>query len=165
LSTCKKKPSRRELIERVTAGARASSAAAVHMHAALAAQLGLSATEVKTCDLLQRMGPLPAGEIGARTGLASASVTSLIDRLEAKGLVRRGRDAADRRRVIVEVTHDRDAELAPLYQPLRASMDQLLARYDTKQLETIADYLERSAEWAQAHLDRVGERSSPNEQS
>lgn len=154
-----KKPSRRELIERVVQGARASSTAAVHMHAALAERLELSATDVKTYELLSRVGPLTAGEIGRRTGLASASVTSLIDRLEDKRLVRRTRDPSDRRRVIVEPTSDRLPDLAPLYAPLRESTDALLAPYDDAQLETIADYLERSAAWAQAHLDRVGSRS------
>lgn len=150
-----KKPSRRELVERVVHGSRASSTAAVHMHTAIAERLGLSATDMKTVELLARLGPLTAGEIGARTGLASASVTSLIDRLENKGLVRRTRDAADRRRVMVEATADRQSDLAALYGPLRESTEELLAPYDAAQLATIADYLERSAVWAQAHIARI----------
>ncbi len=153
----KKKPSRRDLVARITDAARASSAAAVHMHSALAARLGLGAADMKACDLLQRLGPMTAGELGAQTGLASASVTSLIDRLEAKGLVRRVRDPGDRRRVIVEAVSDRDADLETVYGPLRDSMDAFLARYDAAQLETIADYLERSVAWAREQLDRAGE--------
>lgn len=44
------------------------------------------------------------GQIGAELGLDSSTLTPLIKRLEAAGLVTRARDAQDERRVIVSLT-------------------------------------------------------------
>jgi len=51
-----------------------------------------------------RGGPQTVGRLGAEVGLAPASVTRLVDRLEKRGLVARSRDAEDRRRVDVRLT-------------------------------------------------------------
>jgi hypothetical protein len=53
---------------------------------AIAERTGDAPSDTKTMDILLRLGPLTAGELGEHTGLATASVTSLIDRLEKKGL-------------------------------------------------------------------------------
>jgi DNA-binding MarR family transcriptional regulator len=47
-------------------------------HATLSARLGLSATEEKALDLLDRFGPLTARQLAERSGLAPASVTGLV---------------------------------------------------------------------------------------
>lgn len=51
-----------------------------------------------------RGGPQTVGRLGAEVGLAPASVTRLVDRLEKRGLVARSRDVEDRRRVDVRLT-------------------------------------------------------------
>lgn len=48
-----------------------------------------------------RQGPKSAGKLGEEAGLSPTSITRLVDRLEARGLVRRRRNAEDRR--LVEV--------------------------------------------------------------
>lgn len=48
--------------------------------------------------------PLTVGEIGRRLRLDSATLTPLLKRLEGRGLVARGRDPLDERRVLVELT-------------------------------------------------------------
>src|ERR1700730_11975696 len=63
------------------------------LHTAIAERSGLTATDTKTIDTLIRLGPVSAGELAGYTGLATASVTSLIDRLTKKNLVRRPRDS------------------------------------------------------------------------
>lgn len=49
-------------------------------------------------------GPLSVGELGDRLRLDSGTLTPLLKRLEAVGLVSRRRDAQDERRVLVEPT-------------------------------------------------------------
>ena len=44
------------------------------------------------------------GRLGTEVGLAPASITRLVDRLERRGLVARSRDISDRRRVDVRLT-------------------------------------------------------------
>ena len=55
---------------------RAYRTAAAMLHGAVADRVGLSATDLKALDLLQRFGGLAAGEIARHTGLATASVPS-----------------------------------------------------------------------------------------
>ncbi|MEV4391004.1 MarR family transcriptional regulator [Nonomuraea sp. NPDC049607] len=131
------------LDELVEAG-RESSNAAVMYHSAMGERLGLGMTEEKTLDLLQRQGPLTAGELSQHTGLAPASVSGLIDRLEAKWLVRRVRDTKDRRRVIVEINWERLAGFGELFEPFVAAMSGLYDRYTDEELALIVDFLRRS---------------------
>ncbi|MFI9595695.1 MarR family winged helix-turn-helix transcriptional regulator [Nonomuraea sp. NPDC052265] len=107
-------------------------------------RLGLGMTEEKTLDLLQRLGPLTAGELSQHTGLAPASVSGLIDRLEAKWLVRRVRDTKDRRRVIVEINWERLAGFGELFQPFVAALSGLYERYTDEELALVVDFLRRS---------------------
>src|SRR4029453_18469712 len=88
---------RAELLEQLALAGRASSAATVMFHTTVAARQGLSASEEKALDLLERSGPLTAGDLARQSGLAPASVTALINRLEAKGFARRVQNPTDRR--------------------------------------------------------------------
>jgi DNA-binding MarR family transcriptional regulator len=137
---------RRQLIEEILFAGREGSAATVMFHTAIAARAGLTATDSKTLDTLLRKGPLTAGELARDTGLATASVTSLIDRLEKKGLVRRARDSSDRRRVIVEPVHDRIAKGASIWGSVRNAYADLLVTYSESQLETVLDFMCRSGQ-------------------
>jgi DNA-binding MarR family transcriptional regulator len=106
-------------------------------HTTLAATQGLSATETKALDVLDREGPLTAGDLALRTGLAPASVTGLVDRLERKGLARRVADPADRRRVRVERSPEGLAALAPLFADFGAQVEALYREFTDEQLQTI----------------------------
>ena len=71
----------------------------------LAAQrLGVNRTDLACLDVVQRRGPLTAGELARETGLTTGAVTAVIDRLEASGYARRTRDSHDRRKVLVSGT-------------------------------------------------------------
>ena len=94
---------------------------------------------------MQRRGPLAAGELARETGLATASVTSLIDRLEAKRFVERRRDAADRRRVVVALTPRVGAAIAPLFAGLNRRLHARLGRLDAGALASIASFLGAAA--------------------
>ncbi len=49
-------------------------------------------------------GGLTAGELARRVSLSQATVSDIVKRLEARGLLRRARDDADRRRVMITAT-------------------------------------------------------------
>jgi DNA-binding MarR family transcriptional regulator len=149
---------RRRLVEAILAAGRESSTATVLFHNAIAAQTGLAATETKTLDVLLRHGALSAGELGKHTGLASASVTSLIDRLEAKGLVRRVRDGKDRRRVMVQPDASVLARLEPSFAAVGPAFAALLESYNDPQLETILDYMRRASELARSMTARLAKK-------
>lgn len=141
----RKRASREELVREVDEGGRALSTAAVLFHAALAARQGLAATETKALDLLARFGPLTAGALAERTGLAPASVTGLLDRLERKGFARRIRDPEDGRRVLIEVDLRSLAAFAPDFTHLMRELHALYDDYSDAQLATIASFLHAAA--------------------
>jgi DNA-binding MarR family transcriptional regulator len=136
---------RSKLLEALSQAGRESSTATVLLHTAIAAKIGLAASDTKTLDVLLRQGPCTAGELARHTGLTTASVTSLIDRLEAKRLVRRVADTRDRRRVIVEPVLERIAKFATMFGAVGESFESLYARYSDAQLATILDFMTKSA--------------------
>ncbi|MGX8011229.1 MarR family winged helix-turn-helix transcriptional regulator [Mesorhizobium sp. ORM8.1] len=76
--------------------------------------LGLTYPQYLTMLSLWQRSPSTIGELGEALGLDSATLTPLLKRMEAGGLVTRRRDSADERRVLVEPTAKGEA--------LRASM-------------------------------------------
>ena len=136
---------RAALLGRLYVAGREISAAAVMFHTAVAERQGLSATEEKALDLIDRFGPLTARDLGARSGLAPASVTGLIDRLERKGFARRAPNPADGRSVLIELVPDRADDLAPLFADWVDSLNELCAKYSDEELATIVDFLTESA--------------------
>ena len=70
--------------------------------------------------------PLSVGELGERLRLDSGTLTPLLKRMEAAGLVVRRRDDADERRVLVSLTEEGWAlrqRLSHVPQDLLASLD------------------------------------------
>jgi DNA-binding MarR family transcriptional regulator len=132
------------LLEALGLAGRENSNAAVMFHTALAELMGLGATEEKALDLLQRRGPMTAGELAQQTGLAPATVSGLIDRLETKWFVRRVRDTKDRRRVIVEINHERLTGSEEVFGPFMAALAELYDGYTDEELELILDFLNRA---------------------
>jgi DNA-binding MarR family transcriptional regulator len=147
---------REQLLQELEMAGRAMSAATVMFHSTVAARHGLSATEEKALDLLERFGPLTAGELAKRSGLAPASVTGLINRLEQKGFARRIQHPSDRRSILVEADVERMyARVAPLFAEWARSLQELYAGYSDEQLEVILHFLTEAArrqQEATAHL-------------
>src|SRR5271169_2979874 len=73
------------------------------MSQAAADRVGVNATDLNCLNILSFSGQLTAGELARATGLTTASITGVIDRLEEAGFVRRERDTKDRRRVVVHL--------------------------------------------------------------
>jgi DNA-binding MarR family transcriptional regulator len=147
---------RAELLEQLAMAGRASSVATVMFHTAVAAKQGLSASEEKALDLLERSGPLTAGELARQSGLAPASVTGLINRLEQKGFARRIQNPSDRRSILVEVDVERIyARVAPLFANWVRSLEELYAGYSDEQLEVILHFLTEAARRQQEATTRL----------
>src|ERR1044072_9359696 len=53
-----------------------------------------------------RKGALPLGKMGERLMIHPTSVTNIVDRLEAQGLVKRRPHATDRRTTLAEITDE-----------------------------------------------------------
>ena len=72
----------------------------------LAKASGLTTSQNILMQLLVRSQRLTPSEIAKEASFSQATVTALIDKLAARGLVSRQRDADDKRRVWVELTSE-----------------------------------------------------------
>ena len=64
-------------------------------------EAGLGLTDFAALEALLHKGPLTITEIQGKVLLASGSMTAAVDRLEKKGLIRRGPAANDRRQAML----------------------------------------------------------------
>jgi DNA-binding MarR family transcriptional regulator len=134
---------------------RAMGARSVLLSEATASRLGISPTDLETMDFLATQGPLTAGRLAELTGLTSGAITGVIDRLEGAGLVRRERDAEDRRRVIVHLVSERARKIGKLFEPLARAMAALNDRYSDEELALLVDYTRRGNAIALEHIARI----------
>ncbi|MFF4688362.1 MarR family winged helix-turn-helix transcriptional regulator [Streptomyces sp. NPDC001307] len=132
---------RSETLAQLMEVGRTHSGVTVMFHSAVAAKQGLNATEEKTLDLLQRQGPLTAKDLAGLTGLAPASVTGLLDRLEAKGFVHRVRHPTDKRRVLVKLNQEKIAELAVFFEDWARDVVEACEEFSTDELRTVVRFL------------------------
>ncbi|MGQ4387392.1 MarR family winged helix-turn-helix transcriptional regulator [Streptomyces sp. SAS_270] len=137
---------RARTLEQLMTVGREHSGVTVMFHAAVAEKQGLNATETKTLDLLQRFGPLTAKDLAERTGLAPASVTGLVDRLEGKGFVERVKHPTDKRRVVVELNERKIAELAVLFEDWARDVVEACEEFSTEELQTVIRFLDVMAD-------------------
>ena len=71
--------------------------------------LGLTYSQYLAMLVLWERAPQTMGDISRRLRLDSGTLAPLFSRLEARGLVRRTRDAGDERRVLVDLTPEGEA--------------------------------------------------------
>ena len=84
----------------------ATSRAITRAYAPLLAEAGLTYTQYVTMMVLWEEERQGVKELGQRLALDSGTLTPLLKKLEARGLVTRTRDAADERKLVVEITDE-----------------------------------------------------------
>lgn len=152
---------RDELLRQLDLSGRALATAAVLFHTSLAALSGLSATEQRALDLIERFGPLTAGDLAQRSGLAPASVTGLLRRLERKGFARRVPNPEDRRSVLVELVYERMETMGPHFFDLQRSLHELYDTFDDGELAAIVRFLTTAARIQQDAAGRIPAPDDP----
>jgi DNA-binding MarR family transcriptional regulator len=84
-------------------------------------------------------------------------MTGILDRLERAGWITRERDPDDRRAVLIHARRDRYGELLNLYAGMNKSMNQIYAGYGERELEVIADFLQRTADAGRNATERLAD--------
>lgn len=100
-------------------------------------------------------GPRPANVIAKDTGLTPAAVTTLIDRLERRGFVRRQPDPSDRRKVLVVATDKTRKVTMEAYHPVFEAGAALLDRYSVPELRLIHGFIEDVEKMQNEQTDRL----------
>lgn len=135
-------PSRAEALERLgIAGRRLSDAVVLfHSRAAEAFGRGASETKTKTLGVIQRFGPMTHRDLTEHVGLKPASVSNILDRLEAKGWIRRQRSSEDARSVLVTTLPEKTGHFRKtVFGALMARLQGVHDGYDAAELLLIAD--------------------------
>ena len=116
--------------------------------------LGVNPVDLRCLDWLTE-GPMTASRLAEATGLSAGATTSMIDRLERKGFVRRRRGDGDRRQVMVEFTDEGIRRVGELYGPLVAEGEPLLGSFSKEQLDVMRDQLVRMREMTDRQRERL----------
>jgi DNA-binding MarR family transcriptional regulator len=146
---------RRELLTQLTTEVRGWQSDQDLFDEAVAALAGLNRTDWRCLDILSTRGAMTAGQLAEAARLTTGAVTGVLDHLEAVGLVRRVRDTADRRRVIVETTDQMDRQAAEVFGPLIADSDKALRAFGATQLATIVDFIRSERAILTRHTTRI----------
>ncbi len=93
--------------------------------------------------LIEHEGQIPIGQIAQLHSLTNATMTGLVSRLEAVGLVRREQNAADRRSVTVILTADGHQRFADVQNDLTGQLKGLLALLPEDERQRLMDDLAR----------------------
>ncbi|CAM5726616.1 DNA-binding MarR family transcriptional regulator OS=Streptomyces violarus OX=67380 GN=FHS41_000604 PE=4 SV=1 [Streptomyces violarus] len=108
---------------------------------AAAAMHGLTMTQAKMLILL-RQQPLPMRALAGRLACDASNITGLVDRLEARGLVARHADAADRRIKNVVATEEGREAVRLIRADMRAT-SAAFARLDEEGRRSLYELLGR----------------------
>ncbi len=130
---------------------------------AVADALGMNRTDMRCLDVLQRGGRLTAGQLAEATGLTTGAMTTALDRLERLGYVRRLRDVADRRRVLVEITPTADTVASSYYTEHAEQAERLYHRYSADELELLLRFVREGREFNEEHAARLEQRNATRE--
>ena len=109
--------------------------------AASAERIGINVTDLNCLNILALGGRMTAGDLARQTGLTTASITGVLDRLEEAGFVRRERDPGDRRRVLVRLDAARGMrDVAPVFAPVVAAWRAVTAQYTDDELRLLLSF-------------------------
>ena len=111
----------------------------------LAQTAGITPSQMTVLRMLDEQGEISAGRVAEATQLKHATITSLVDKLEARGLIARRRCDTDRRRVWLNLLPAGKEALSVAPDPLH---------------ETFAAGFDKLPDWQQSMLVAAPERAA-----
>ena len=146
----------RSLAGQVAGRLRALSTEIDRLDQAAADRYGLNRTDMRALDILGQAGPLAPTDLARQLGFTTGGVTTVLDRLERAGYIRRQPDPADRRRQVVQITEVTAARDREVFGDLIQQTSDMLATYTDDQLAVIRDFLDRTRQLTAAYADTLG---------
>jgi DNA-binding MarR family transcriptional regulator len=146
---------KQDLVDELLHLARAHEAANDAFDEVAREKLGVNRTDLRCLNIIDNSGPMTAGRLAELSGLTTAAVTSVLDRLERAGYARRVRDQPDRRQVMVEVTPLLAERATPIWGPLGEEARSTLSRMSAEELRALIDFYRLGIELNERHIERV----------
>src|SRR6202035_1855189 len=129
------RPERAQLAAAFGAAIRKTGSVMQLMGQAAADRIGINATDLNCLNILSFSGQMTAGQLARATGLTTASITGVADRLEEAGYVRRERAPGDRRRVVIHLILERAiSDVAKVFLPMVQAWQAIAAGYSDDEL-------------------------------
>jgi DNA-binding MarR family transcriptional regulator len=132
---------RAELIQQVRLELRSLGAALGRLNDTVGSAVELKGGDVELLDRIARFGPASPSDLAEALGIHPATMTGILDRLEAGGWIIRERDRDDRRKVSLRVLRTRAPELVRLYSPMNNAIGDICEQMTTDQLGAVHDFL------------------------
>ena len=116
---------------------------------------GLNAHEMQAVSMLWEFGRLTMTDLGRRIPLSRAAVTTLTDRLERLGHVKRVPDPTDRRRILLEITERVEQEFARIHGHWNDRVEAYARDIDPETWAKVVDVLADLREIAREEADEL----------
>ena len=121
-----------------------------------AERIGINVTDLNCLNIVALTGPMTAGDLARATGLTTASITGVLDRLEQGGFIRRERDPKDRRRVIVNVKAGPELrEVGLTFGPLVKAWRTTAGSYSDEELRLLLEFQRKLEDIVRGQLARL----------
>ena len=101
------------------------------------------------------MGPCTAGDLAEVTRLTTGAITSVIDRLEKAGFVKRDRDLQDRRKVIIRFIPAKHEKAKEHYAAMAKDVYGLLTGYNAVTLKVLLRCTDAITAIFQRHTEKA----------
>jgi MarR family transcriptional regulator, 2-MHQ and catechol-resistance regulon repressor len=105
--------------------------------------VGLGDSDFRVLEVLLHKGPLPVNVIGEKVELTTGSITTAVDRMEAKWLVVRKSHPADRRVRIVELTAKGRRLIEKAYAQHEIDMEKAMTALSHEERAVLVELLKR----------------------
>lgn len=116
---------------------------------------GIHPTDIKCLDFLSEVKFATAGELAKITGLTTGAITSVIDRLEKIGFVKREADSSDRRKIIVRIIAEHPNNLELVQNIFINKLPNNLSEYKDKDLELIINWNKKLTEIFHSEIEKI----------
>ena len=117
---------------------------------------GLGLSDFAVLEILLHKGPLPVNTIGRQVMLTSGSITTAVDRLEQKRLVRRKSCPNDRRVTYVTLTAEGRTLIRRVFKVHANRLETVFAPLSAGERTTLATLLKKLGKHGESLLDQTG---------
>jgi DNA-binding MarR family transcriptional regulator len=115
---------------------------------AVAERLGVNRTDLRCLDLLLDLAmtghDMTPARLGDASGLTPSTVTSVLDRLEKAGYIRRARDQENRRQVLLQLTEEFVVITRELFGPVASEGTRQLEEFSDEEVATLIKFFSQS---------------------
>jgi MarR family transcriptional regulator, 2-MHQ and catechol-resistance regulon repressor len=121
-------------------------------------EAGLCLTDFAALEALLHKGPLTITEIQGKVLLASGSMTAAVDRLEKKGLIKRGPAPSDRRAKVLHLTPEGKRVVEAAFSRHAAELESAMAVLDASEKRRLHALLKKLGTFAAGARGETGPR-------